>query len=106
MQDVKRGFKRILLPRNTSRMQQHSRTHLQSWRANGDVTVILLGSDPDAPDPTELAVVLSYVVGYGYKGVDTMQIKKQASVPMPMCTPHNIMRDNLLFDSKLFATSV
>lgn len=72
--DEKRGFKRIRCVRNTPRLQQHSRPHLQSWRGNGDVTVIVIESHPDNPEPSEIAAVLAYVVGYGCKGVETMQV--------------------------------
>lgn len=43
------GAPRLEMPRDHSRVVQHSRYQLQSWRANGDVSLILSNSPPDNP---------------------------------------------------------
>ena len=57
-----RGYEKLALPRNVRRMAQHSVAHTIGWQANGDVSVLLLRSDPADPDPTEIARVCKYVL--------------------------------------------
>ena len=72
-----RGYEKIALPRNVRRMTQHSVIHTIGWKANGDVSVLLLRSDPDDPDPSEIARVCKYVLCYGCKGVEQPKIQRQ-----------------------------
>ena len=73
-----RGFKKVELRRNNSRILQTSKILVQSWRANCDVQIILYDSDPKHPSPTEIAKATDYIVGYACKGNETLiEEKKQ-----------------------------
>jgi hypothetical protein len=63
-----RGYRKIEMPRNHPRIVQSSVDLLQSWRGNCDIQVILYESDPDNPDPEDVARVTDYVVAYACKG--------------------------------------
>ena len=63
--------------RNARRMTHRSATHTAAWRANGDVSVLLLRSDPENPDPAEIARVCKYVLCYGCKGVEQPKIQRE-----------------------------
>ena len=72
-----RGFERLLMKRNVHKMTQHSAAHAMAWKANGDIAIMLLRSDPDNPDPNEVCTVLKYCTAYGTKGADTPGAQKQ-----------------------------
>ena len=72
-----RGYEKLALPRNVRRMTQHSVTHAIVFQANGDVSGLLLRSDPDDPGPAEIARSCKYVLCYGRKGVDRPKIQRQ-----------------------------
>jgi len=74
--DDTRGFNRLELPRNTTRMTQTSTKLLQPWRGNCDLQVILYNSPKDNFDFLEIARVTDYVVGYVGKGNSTLQVEK------------------------------
>ena len=57
-------------------MTQHSATHTIGRKANSDVSVLLLHSDPDDPGHAEIARVCKYVPCYGRKG-DQPEIHRQ-----------------------------
>ena len=48
-------------------MVQHSRYQLQSWRANGDVSLIFSSSPPDNPSTDDIMAIIDYVCGYACK---------------------------------------
>ena len=48
-------------------MVQHSRYQLQSWRANGDVSLILSSSPPDNPSTDDIMAIIDNVCGYASK---------------------------------------
>lgn len=48
-------------------MVQHSRYQLQSWRATGDVSLILSSSPPDNPSTDDIMAIIDYVCGYACK---------------------------------------
>ena len=50
---------------------QTSTEMLRSWRANCDIQLLIYSSDPKNPDPSEIARVVNYVVGYSCKGGHT-----------------------------------
>ena len=50
---------------------------LQSWRANCDVQILIYTSDPNNPDPSKIAKVTDYVVGYACKGNKCMKEEKE-----------------------------
>jgi hypothetical protein len=64
----RRGFMRLELPRNHPRVNQTPLDVLAAWRANCDMQLILYNSDPDHPDPEDVAKVTDYVVAYACKG--------------------------------------
>ena len=72
-----RGFKKIEMPRNHPRIVQSSVDMLHSWRGNCDVQVILYESDPDNPDPEDVARVTDYVVAYACKGNASLAEEKR-----------------------------
>ena len=64
----KNGSFRLELTRDHPRLVQHSKIHIQAWRANGDISVILSKSNPSCPDITDIIPVQDYVSGYACKG--------------------------------------
>ena len=58
-------------------MTQHSLAHTVGWKANGDVSFLLLQSDPEDPDPAEIARVCKYFLCYGRKGVEQPKIQRR-----------------------------
>lgn len=72
-----RGFDRLELPRNHQRVIQTSLDLCQSWRANCDIQILLYDSDPDDPDPFEIARVTDYVVAYQCKGNSSLREEKE-----------------------------
>jgi hypothetical protein len=72
-----RGFLKLLLKRtNNERLLQTSYDLLQCWHANCDIQVLLYDTDPNHPDPAEIAKVTDYVVAYATKGNATMAVEK------------------------------
>ena len=61
------GAPRLEMPRDHPRVVQHSRYQLQSWRANGDVSLILSNSPPDNPSTDDIIAIIDYVCGYACK---------------------------------------
>jgi hypothetical protein len=72
-----RGFKKIVLKRNHTRILQTSLFCLQAWRANCDVSIMIYDSDPSCPDLNEIAEVTDYVVSYACKGNAAYKIEKK-----------------------------
>lgn len=72
-----RGFRRLDLPRNNRRVTQSSLDLLQAWRANCDIQLILYESNPDDPDPCDIAKVTDYVVSYACKANEALQEEKK-----------------------------
>lgn len=64
---------RLNQPRNHKRVTQSSLDVLQSWRANCDLQILIYTSDPEHPDPDDIARVTDYVVGYACKGNKTLK---------------------------------
>ena len=58
-------------------MVQSSMDLVQSWRGNCDVQVLIYTSNPEDPDPVEIAKVTDYVVGYACKGNVRMSDEKK-----------------------------
>ncbi|KAL9956688.1 hypothetical protein ACROYT_G038207 [Oculina patagonica] len=61
------GAPRLEMPRDHRRVVQHSRYQLQSWRANGDISLILSNSSPDNPSTDDIIAIIDYVCGYACK---------------------------------------
>ena len=61
------GAPGLEMPRDHPRVIQHSRYQLQSWRANGDVSLILSNSSPDNPSTDDIIAIINYVCGYTCK---------------------------------------
>ena len=55
------GALRLEMPRDHPRLVQHSRYQLQSWRANGDMSLILSNSPPDNPSTDDIIAIIDYV---------------------------------------------
>ena len=55
------------MQRDHPRIVQHSRYQIQSWRANGDVSLILSNSPPDNPSTDDIIAIIDYVCGYACK---------------------------------------
>ena len=55
------------MPRDHPRVIQHSSYQLQSWRANGDVSLILSNSSPDNPSTDDIIAIIECVCGYACK---------------------------------------
>ena len=62
----------------STRVVQHSRTLLRSWRANCDIKLLLYFSDPNLPDIGEIEEVCRYVVAYTAKKHSTARSEKEA----------------------------
>ena len=61
------GAPRLEMPRDHPRVVQHSRYQIQSWRANGDASLILSNSPPDNPSTDDIIAIIDYVCGYACK---------------------------------------
>ena len=61
------GALRLEMPRNNPRVIQHSTYQSQSWRANGDVSLILSNSSPDNPSADDIIAIIDYICGYACK---------------------------------------
>lgn len=72
-----RGFDTIRLPRNSTTLVQTSLWLAQSWRANCDVQFIIYDSDPNCPDPREIAQVTDYIVAYQLKGNSSLREERE-----------------------------
>ena len=51
------GAPRLEMPRDHSRVVQHSRYQIQSWRANGDVSLIPSNSPPNNPSTDDIIAI-------------------------------------------------
>lgn len=72
-----RGSKKLLMPRNHSRLNQSSEDMLRTWRGNCDVQVLIYESSPDDPSLEEIANVTDYVVAYQCKGNCTLKQERE-----------------------------
>ena len=54
------GAPRLEMPRDHPRVAQHSRYQLQSWRANGDVSLILSNSPLDNPSTDDIIAIIGH----------------------------------------------
>lgn len=68
------------MPRNHARLHQTSLDLLRAWRGNCDVQILIYDSDPDHPDPNDIARVTDYVVAYSTKGNKTLREEKQQTI--------------------------
>ena len=55
------------MPHDHPRMVQQPRYQVQSWRANGGVSLILSNSPPDNPSTDDIIAIIDYVCGYACK---------------------------------------
>lgn len=78
--DKRTKAKKLYMPRNHGRLNQTSLDMLRAWRGNCDVQILIYDSDPDHPDPREIAKVTDYVVGYSTKGNKTLKEEKLQNV--------------------------
>lgn len=74
-----KGSKKLFLERNHTRIVQCADNLLQAWRGNCDVQILIYESDPDCPDPAEIARVTDYVVAYSCKGNKTLKEEREQS---------------------------
>ena len=67
-----RGVEHFYLPRlHSPWIVQHSKTLLQTWRANADIQLLIYRSDPAIPDVGEIEAVSRYCVAYAGKRYKT-----------------------------------
>ena len=64
----KNGSLRLEMERDQPTLVQHSQYHPQGWRANGDISLILLKSSPENPSVEDIIVTEKYITGYACKG--------------------------------------
>ena len=64
----KNGSPRLEMVRDHPMLVQHSMTHTQAWRANGDISIILSKSDPKNPSVNDIMATEKYITGYACKG--------------------------------------
>ena len=72
-----REYDKLELVRNVRRAAQRTAIHTVGRKANGDVSVLLLHSDPENPGPGEIARVFKYVLYYGRMGAERPMIQKK-----------------------------
>ena len=65
------------MERNHPKVVQSSMDIVRSWRANCDVQILLHKSDPQRPDPAEIAKITDYIVAYACKGNATMATERK-----------------------------
>ena len=51
------------MPHDHPHVIHHSSYQLQSWRANGDVSLVLSNSSPDNPSTDDIIAIINYVCG-------------------------------------------
>ena len=61
------GAPHIEMPHDHLRVVQHKRYQIQSWRAKGDVSLILSSSSPDNPSTDDIIAIIDYVCSYACK---------------------------------------
>ena len=77
IQKDRKGIEHLLLPRlHSRRITQHSKSLLQSWRANADIQLLIYRSNPNLPDVGEIEAVSRYCVSYAGKRSQTTQQEK------------------------------
>jgi hypothetical protein len=76
-----RGFQKLVLKRNNSRILQPSLFCLQTWRANCDVSILIYSSNPYFPFLHEIANVTDYDAckGNAAYAMEKQQIKEFTS---------------------------
>ena len=52
------------MPLDHPRVVQHFRYQMQSWRAKGDVSLILSNSPRENPSTDDIMAIIDYVCGY------------------------------------------
>ena len=67
----KNGSMRSELERDHPILVQHSQYHTHGWRANGDISLILLKAGVDNPSVYEIIATKRYVSGYAFKGSES-----------------------------------
>ncbi len=72
-----RGFNKISLWWNHTKLLQTSIYCLEAWHANCDISVLLYESNPKCPNEKEIATVTDFVTGYACKGNATLNIEKK-----------------------------
>ena len=55
------GARQLEMPHDHPCMVQHSRCQIQSWRANGDVSLILSSSPTDNPSTDDIIALIDYM---------------------------------------------
>lgn len=77
------GFKKLLFPRkrykNGLNIIPTSSWLVLGWRGNCDVQFIQFESDPEMPDPLEIANITEYAVSYATKAFETYTNKQQTT---------------------------
>ena len=74
----RQGIRHLQMKRTQSkRCVQHSKTLLQSWRANCDIKLLVYDSDPSCPNAREIDNVVRYVVAYRGKKKKDSQSRKE-----------------------------
>ena len=71
------NYQCLELVHNNRHMVQSSMHLLKIWHGNCDVKVLMYNSDPDFPDPSDIAMVTDYVVAYACKGNATLKEEKE-----------------------------
>ncbi|KAH3863241.1 hypothetical protein DPMN_026221 [Dreissena polymorpha] len=67
----KNGSLRLEMKSDHPFLDQHSQYHTQSWRANGDISLILSKCSSDNPSISDIIATEKYVFGYACKGNQT-----------------------------------
>lgn len=78
--DPRTKAKKLHMPRNHPRLHQTSLDLLRAWRGNCDIQILIYDSDPEHPDPNDIAKVTDYVVAYSTKGNKTLREEKQQMI--------------------------
>ena len=65
------GAPQLEMPHDHPCMVQHSRYQIQSWRANGDVSLILSSSPTDNPSTDDIIAIIDYMYVCGYACKDS-----------------------------------
>ena len=82
--EICRKAKKLILPRNHSRVTQSSIDMLRSWRGNCDIQMLIYDSSPHNIDTQEISRVTDYVVGYIGKGNSTLLEEKETNKQLIM----------------------
>ena len=86
---------RLEMPRDHPCLVQHSKWYTQSWRANGDISIILSKSGTENPSVDDIIATERYITGYACKGNQPTDAISDLFNDMISCTDDSVAPKSL-----------